>query len=152
MENILYQIATGLLISVVTAWITVQLSLRRFRSERLWERKVNAYERIFESLHHLKTYCDGHLKAEECGSKLDIDREQELYGNFKLALEEINKYRDVGSFLIAESAVERLKHFEKELEMSYEGKTIYEIADNQYGYVTSCIKDINVIARSDIKK
>ena len=152
MENILYQIASGLLISVVTAWITVQLSLRRFRSERLWERKVNAYERIFESLHHLKAYCDGHLKAEECGSQLDIEREQVLYGKFKLALEEINKYRDVGSFLIAESAVERLKHFEKELEMSYEGKTIYEIADNQYGYVTSCIKDINVIARSDIKK
>ena len=83
---------------------------------------------------------------------MDIDREQELYGKFKLALEEINKYRDVGSFLIAESAVERLKHFEKELEMSYEGKTIYEIADSQYGYVISCIKDINVIARSDIKK
>ncbi len=152
MENMLYQIASGLLISVVTALVTVQLSLRRFRSERMWERKVQAYERIFESLHHLKAYCDGHLKAEECGSKMDINREQELYGKFRLALEEINKYRDIGSFLIAESAVERLKRFEMELEKSYEGKTIFEIADNQYGYVTSCIKDVNEIARSDIKK
>jgi len=151
MENILYQIVSGLLISVVTSWITVRLSLKRFRSERMWERKVQAYEKIFESLHHLKAYCVAHLRAEESGSKLDDYRKEERYAKFKIALEEINKYKDIGSFLMAVSAVERLNSFEKELDKSYEGKTIYEIADNQYGCVTSCIKDIDKIARADIK-
>ncbi len=152
MEIILKQVLPSLLVAVVTALVTVRLSFRRFRSERMWERKVQAYEKIFESLHHLKAYCDGHIKAFENGTSLDGNMEQELYGRFRLAIAEINKYRDIGSFLIDESAVERLKHFEDDLEKTYEGKTIYEIADNQYGAVTKCILDINKIARSDLEK
>ena len=140
----------GLLIAGITAWITVRLSLRRFRSERLWERKVQAYEKILESLHHLKSYCNEHIKSYEIGSSVGEEREKELYRKFKLAWGEINKYRDIGAFLVADSAVERLKLFEKEIQDSHVMSSFFELVDTQYGIVDDCIRDINKIARSDI--
>ena len=42
-------IVSGGAIAIVTAFLTVRLSLKQFRSERLWERKIEAYERIIVS-------------------------------------------------------------------------------------------------------
>ena len=44
----------ALSIALVSAHITVRLALKRFRSEKRWLRKMEAYERIIEALHHLK--------------------------------------------------------------------------------------------------
>ena len=45
-------------ISVLVAIITVKLSLKKFRSEKWWEKKVEVYSKIIDALHHLKNYCD----------------------------------------------------------------------------------------------
>lgn len=37
-------IFTGIIIAVVSSWITVQLSLKKFQKEKLWERKLEAYK------------------------------------------------------------------------------------------------------------
>lgn len=44
----------ALLVSVPTAFLTVQLSLRRFYKEKWWESKRNTYISVFEAIHHLK--------------------------------------------------------------------------------------------------
>jgi hypothetical protein len=46
MEQIALTIFTGILIAAATSWITVQLSLKRFREEKWWERKADAYSNI----------------------------------------------------------------------------------------------------------
>jgi hypothetical protein len=61
--DVVLALSTGILIAAVSAWITVQLSLRRFRTERWWERKVEAYERIIGALHDAKAFADTHLHA-----------------------------------------------------------------------------------------
>jgi hypothetical protein len=38
----LLKLFSGLPIAVATAWVTVRLALRRFRSEHWWERKANS--------------------------------------------------------------------------------------------------------------
>ena len=58
---------TTIMIAAVSSWITVQLSLRRFRTEKWWERRVAAYERLIEVLHHSKAFFERHLKASSRG-------------------------------------------------------------------------------------
>ena len=57
-------LSTGVVIAAISSWITVQLSLRRFRTERWWERKAEAYERIIGALHDSKVFASRHADAE----------------------------------------------------------------------------------------
>ena len=44
--NLLSQITVGAIIAIVASYITVQLSLRPFYSEKWWEKKAEAYAAI----------------------------------------------------------------------------------------------------------
>lgn len=49
------------------SYLTVYFALRRFRSERWWDRKADAYSRIIESLHHMTVYCEMELREQATG-------------------------------------------------------------------------------------
>jgi ABC-type arginine/histidine transport system permease subunit len=40
--------------SIISAFVTVKLSLKQFRSERLWEKKAETYSNIIEHLSRLE--------------------------------------------------------------------------------------------------
>ncbi len=46
--NILIQAFFSFFISLFSAWLAVKFSQRKFREERLWDRKVIAYERVID--------------------------------------------------------------------------------------------------------
>lgn len=46
--QILKPVFIGILIAAASSWITVQLSMRRFRAEWLWKMKADAYSAIIE--------------------------------------------------------------------------------------------------------
>ena len=46
MSEIVLTLLTGIGIASASSWITVRLSIRQFRSQRLWEKKVETYQRI----------------------------------------------------------------------------------------------------------
>jgi hypothetical protein len=98
-------IFTGILIAAVSSWITVQLSLRRFRSERWWERRAAAYERVIEALHDLKVFADNHLEAEYKGREFPEEEDKELRARSKAAHEEVAKTIDIGAFLLSDEAL-----------------------------------------------
>jgi len=49
MAEVALSIFTAIVIAAISSWITVQLSLRKFRAERWWERKAEAYSKIIEA-------------------------------------------------------------------------------------------------------
>jgi len=60
MEDIALNLFTAILIGALSALITADLAFRRFRTEKWWERKVEAYTKVIESLHYLKAWTDAH--------------------------------------------------------------------------------------------
>jgi hypothetical protein len=54
-------IVLGLVMAVVSARVTLHYALKRFYFEKWWERKAEAYNSIFEALHHLKNQADHEL-------------------------------------------------------------------------------------------
>lgn len=57
-EVFLSQIAIGGITAVIAALITVHFALKRFISEKLWEKRAEAYGAILEALHDMKRYPD----------------------------------------------------------------------------------------------
>jgi hypothetical protein len=144
-------IFTGIVIAAVSSWITVQLSLRKFRSERWWERRVEAYSKAIEALHNSKAFAHHHLEAEDKGRKLSEERKTELKHNAKAAHDEILKAISVGSFLLSEGALSRLEKYQREVEQASKQQTWYDYIDEVWYANDQCLKDFIEIARRDLK-
>ena len=74
MINAGWAIIGGIIVGAVSAWITVQLSLRKFRTEKWWELKVEAYSKIIGALHNSKAFADEHLNAHNRGYKISEEK------------------------------------------------------------------------------
>ena len=46
----------GIAIAILSSFITVRLSLARFRSEKWWEKKVTSYEKVIEAFYFSKKF------------------------------------------------------------------------------------------------
>jgi hypothetical protein len=143
-------IISGLLISVITAVVTVRLSLSRFRSERWWERKADTYSSIIESLHNMKEYCMKELASIESDSKLSEQAQHELLIKAKEGVRQISMSTDVGSFIISNKAVDYLKDFQKKYQAVEYGNYIYDYFDSQAALIEDCLNSLREIAKCDL--
>ena len=67
-NNVLQIIIPGLIISIVTAVLTVRLSVKQFTSQRWWEKKAEAYSKIIENLSNLQ-FCFEEWLSDEYNEK-----------------------------------------------------------------------------------
>ena len=104
--NISIALIPSLIVAVVTALLTVRLSLRKFYTERWWERKADAYSRIVEALHKYKKYDQQKLKIEMSYPRDDSDKKKILEKQWADANAELQRAVDLGAFVISEQTEE----------------------------------------------
>ena len=151
MLDVAIVIFTGIVIAVVSSWITVQLSLRKFRSERWWERKAETYSRIIEALHNSKAFADTYLEAESEGRELEKKDKELLRQRSEAAHEEISKAMDIGAFLLSNKAQARLKQYQKEAEQAGQQQSWFEYLDADWAATDKCLNDMIEIAKHDLR-
>ncbi len=142
-------LVVGIIIAVITAITTVWLSFRRFRSERCWDRKADAYLEIIIALHHMIKYCEKNLDDVIGVKELAEEEKKVLSSKFKEAISEISKARDVGSFVISREAVKQLDGF-LDRSISWSGDP-YGYLQGEWSHVSNCLNAIREIARRDLK-
>ena len=113
MTEIVLTLLTGIGIAAASSWITVRLSIKQFRNQRWWEKKIETYQRVIEAFHKSKKFESEYLTAESKGREVSEDRGAELVKQSKEAHEEISKSCDVGRFLLSDKAVSILDEFER---------------------------------------
>jgi hypothetical protein len=149
----IFSIASSLGIAVVTSLVSVRLALRRFYSEKWWERKSASYIAIIESLHHLREHADTHLTFEMKDLKLPTEGAELLERNLKQAMADLRKHRDIGSFVISEEAMSILNSLFAELDKSVEIgrlKSYVEYLDYRVGAIDETLGQLRGVAKRDL--
>ena len=149
METI-WEIVKPILISLLTAIITVKFSLRKFRTEKWWEKKAETYAKIIDALHHLKNYCEKKLDVEYGCFKLDQKVEEKLAEQYKMALSEVSKAIDVGAFILTDEAVEILETYQNRPELSWDDYPLFEIIEHDLKYTKECLQTFKIVAKKDL--
>ena len=147
----LVAIAVAIIISTISSWITVQLSLRRFRLERWWERKAQAYENVINALHESKIFADRHLEARIRGVEVPEEEDVEIRKTASAAREKIQRLIDVGALLISENAIQRLRRHTTDEQNASNTNDWIRYLENLYGADRQCITDMIEIAKADLK-
>lgn len=117
-DQVAGNVLVAILIAAASSWITIQLSLRQFRAEKWWERKMDAYTRVIEALHDSKAFSARSLEAASRGRDLPAGKENDLRRRAVAANDEILRATDVGGFLLSEEALSRLQQYQKDEERS----------------------------------
>lgn len=142
----------GLVIAIVTAWVTVRWSLDRFRAEKLWEMKVTAYRTVIEALHEASKYPEAHFDAAVEGYKVSEETEKELRLSARKASIEILRATESGGLLLPSRVLCRLKKYHEErMNADYSGEDIATLSDLHLAAINACLKDVIEIARQDLK-
>ncbi len=148
--QILKPILIGILIAAVSSWITVQLSMRRFRAEWFWKMKADAYSAVIEALHNSKSFYIAHMSSYEQLGELSKERDHELGLRARQGKDAIQKAIDMGSFLLSRKALDRLAQYMKESDAVSHEQDWYSYLDEHLAATLSCLKDIVPIAKKDL--
>ena len=152
MTEIALTLLKGIGIAAVSSWITVRLSIRQFRSQRLWEKKVETYQKIIEAFHKSKKFESEYLTAEFKGREVDEDRGAELVKQSKEAYEEISKACDVGRFLLSDKAVSILDEFKKKYDNQPRYENWLESLTENWSLANHYMKEFIDEAQKDVHK
>lgn len=150
MQEIATNILTAILIAFLSSWITVQLSLRRYRTEKWWEKKVEAYTRIVEALHNSKALIEAYLLAVEEGANVSPERKKELEKRAHASYDEIIKAKDVGEFLLSRKAIKCLCRYQ-ERSTDDPNDMWYEHLENEFTATKECLDALIIAAKEDLK-
>ena len=142
---------TGIVVAVLTAFLTVRLALKRFYSEKWWERKAEAYGAILEALHHVRNYTDHNLESLKRGVDLPPEGDAELTKKLQEAMAELRKHWDIGSFVICKEAVTVMDTFMEELDAATKYSNWDAHLIIKMDAVNKCLNTMREIARKDLK-
>ena len=148
--NISIALIPSLIVAVVTALLTVRLSLRKFYTERWWERKADAYSRIVEALHKYKKYDQQKLKIEMSYPRDDSDKEKILEKQWADANSELQRAVDLGAFVISEQTEEIIRKFLNRRVGDPNEDPLFELIETDLEHVKNCLSAVKQAAKDDL--
>jgi hypothetical protein len=151
LRQFLFSLASGLVIAVATGVLTVSLSLRRFRLERWWEKKYDAYTTIVTALYHVHRYAVHWLDAHRRCADIEADRKADLIAARRKGFMEIGLATAVGALIISPAAVEALQKLDRDLDAIEFNGDLSESAEREAALVMSAIVAIQAHATADLR-
>jgi hypothetical protein len=152
MLDLLLKAFSAVAIAALSSWITVYLSRNKFRSERWWEKKVEAYERVIDAFHKSKKFNSEHIRADELKIEMNESRQAELSLQAKEARDEILRASDVGSFVLSKNALSILAKYEAESENIPRFDSWYEHLDHSWSITHRYMNEFIAEAHADLKR
>jgi len=119
LDTITSKVLIPVLVAAATAWMTVRLSLRRFRAERWWERKVDLYSRIITGLFDLRRYNEAFIRDAANhgdGNSPELNR---LAEKASTAADAVEQATALGAFILSQDiaiALDALKERREQIE------------------------------------
>jgi len=133
--------------STMGAFITVRLALGRFRSERWWERKAEAYSRIVDCVYQVHAYSSRVNSRLERGILDSLDDASEAAGS--AAIDELNRSTSIGAFIVSEDVARILEDFHSKLK-SVPDENIGGYFDTMAAESADVLKKLRVAAKRDL--
>lgn len=151
MIELLEKLLPGLLSAFVASYMTARWSLRKFYSEKWWDRKEKAYTEIIEALYDLLQYCE--IRQEDYGDGGGYAKEhlKELDKRYSAAYWRIKRAAEIGAFVISPKAAEVLQQLVERPKLDWNSNAPWDIYAADYQHYKAALESIRVCAREDLR-
>ena len=137
--------------SLCSAFLGYWFGLRRFRSERMWERKFTIYVTIFDALNDLAE--DVNQDWEEMQRDTPMtDEQKKKFGNLAGAARQlIKKQAHIGAFVLSGGSEKNLAILLDELRVASANDSWIDYLDDRSSAIHKAIDNLKASARADLK-
>lgn len=149
-SQVVISLVPALLVASFTSWLTVRLSLRRFRAERWWDHKAEAYSRIVEALHNLVEYCSVMSDAAVHRATISDARQKELSDNYNSAYRDLRKAAGIGAYIISDEVASTLSKLEARPRLGFEDNAPWDVYDDDSAAYKKALEQIRCFAKKDL--
>jgi hypothetical protein len=150
MTQLLFSLLTSAITAPLAAWLAAHFALRRFYSEKVWERKTGTYSSIFDALHDMQRWFDAHLRDCEAHREMPHDAQEKLSADYDEADAKLARQLDRERWLLPSKCSERLAQMRRDLDKDTEGDWIAHLVNGRQA-ITSASEDMIALARDDLK-
>jgi hypothetical protein len=153
MDDLGIKVLISFAISLITSLITVNLSLKRFRREKIWERKLDAYTKFIELFNVSKSWTDKNYYAQKDGKEISESVDKDLREQNSEAHKEIDKYADLGTFIFSEDFSKKIRCYQSDSAV-VTATNIYwcEYIQADYNLMERYLGEFTLLAKNDLKK
>jgi len=152
LQGMLIALLPALAVSIITAYITVRLSLKQFYSQRWWDKKAEAYSLILEHLSYLKYYYSEWIDELQLDITMGEDHQKRLNDGYQQSKESIIKAAAIGEFIVSEATGEAVSKLLSELTNLHFEVDLNQIVEKSYVAVGECIKTVRKEAKEALSK
>ena len=151
-SQIFLQFVLTAVAAVGASFFTARFALRRFYSEKWWEKQYEGYSSILESLHYIARDFDEEWLAKSDGRQIPDDRKDELIAKHHEAKDELAKRISIGQFVISDAAVAVLVSFQNELETATYKQDWTELIEGGFRVTNKALQQMRDIAKRDLER
>ncbi|QIA66032.1 hypothetical protein GT360_21305 [Vibrio astriarenae] len=146
------QILVGITIASISAVVTVKLSLNRFRAEKVWERKLQAYENVIDAFHQIKKYYDEHYSSSLTQTRMSEEQKEELSKAQVKGRAELSRAIDIGGLLLNSNAILAVECYLSNYHNCPDFDFYEEHLDHNWSITDKALKEFIVHAKIDLEK
>ena len=129
LQSIIAALLPAIVVAIVASYVTVRLSLKRFYSEKWWEKKAAAYTSLMEALYQHLRYVEEAFENESRDREIPEERLAQLRKEAEKARTEIERLAAIGAFVISEETVEVISTLLSRLYKARSEDTFFEYLD-----------------------
>lgn len=149
-------IIPGILIAVVTSFLTVRLAIRQFYAQKWWERKQEAYSEIMEALFRFQRYHRRWMYIEGKSMPVSNEHAVNLGQEYDDAVGKLEKAAAIGAYIISDEAaalIDTVLREENRLlqEMVNERISSMEYFSGSKQAIDTCIATLRDVAKRDLR-
>ena len=144
-------VLVALVSQILVAWIAVRLAIGRFREEKWWERKYEAYAEMLTSLHRMKKglLIEANMSARD--QELTPEQRAEYDADHKVGTADLMRHTDLGDFLVSPEACRLLRQFGEDVSQASEPGVMYgDYLEGNIGAAERLIEGLKVVAKKDL--
>lgn len=149
LTGLIPNIVTGLASGSLSAWITYRLAFDRFRAEKWWERRADAYSGIVEALHNSLTFADTHIASMQRGGEVPPEKDAAVRKAAQAGHDELLRAVNVGKLFLSSAALSRLTRFLEESE-NIKAEMWTDYLEKDYHLTNTCLSEFAQLAREDL--
>lgn len=144
-----FDILKNVISGAVGGFIVYRLAFRRFREERVWEQKRDAYTRLLEALRNSQKFSYDQIEAYRNDIVVSDGDDKVLQKIAKENEEEILRVGTIGKLFLSSRALELLKRYEWDSK-HIQAESFAEELVKDYDLINTFIDDLVLIAKEDL--
>lgn len=143
-------IVPGLLIAIFTSLLTVRLSIRKFHSERWWERKEQAYSNLLEIIYGYVSYTSKHLGDMFEPDQRSGEDKAKWEKDWRSYNEKYAKARGLASLHLSKKAIQILDQYDQEKQDARNDADWIDWMESDLSASKKCLKSLIDEAKHDL--